>query len=468
MPESDTSGNGGPGRRDDELAQLHARIASLEAAQRTAKPRRHRGRSFLAALLIVLGCVLAPLSAVASWASDVVGDTDTYVDTVAPLASDPDIQNAVANRVTDAVMERLDLQTLLQDVAPKDRPLLEKALGKLGDSLEDAVRSFVHDKAQDVAASDTFERIWTQANRRVHSAVDKALTGSGGGAVKINDDTVTLDLGPVVEDVKQRLVDEGLTAAGKIPEVSTDFTLVKSEDVGKVKTYFRILQLMGNWLPVIAVLLVAVGVWLSAHRRRVLVAAALGFAFATAVLGVALTVFRAVYLDALPPGVSQGAAGAVYDTLIHYLRTAIRTVVTLGVVVALAAWLTGPGRWATALRTLWGAGIGATRAAADRLGMRTGPVGPFIRRHRRWFTWILVLGAVLAYVFWSRPTGWVVVGLALALLFAFAVVGFLAADGDAGGDADRDDDRDSGGGDGGGKGPEGGRPVKGTEVGAGG
>ncbi|MFJ1809212.1 MULTISPECIES: hypothetical protein [unclassified Streptomyces] len=411
---------------DAELEALRGRIAALEA-ERARRPTHHRVRSIVAVVLIVLGCVLAPLGVVAAWTSSIVGDTSRYVDTVRPLASDKDIQNAAANRVTNALMERLDLTALLQDAAPAQRPLLEKALGKLGPSLESAVRSFVHDKAQAVVASDAFEKIWTDANRRIHSSVEKALTGSGGGAVKIENDTVTLDLAPVVDRVKQRLVDSGMTVAGKIPEIHTDFTIVKSEDIGKVKTYFRVLQLVGFWLPVIAVVLVAAGVLLSTHRRRVLIVAALCFAFATLLLGVALTVFRVVYLDALPAGVSQPAAGSLYDTLTRFLRTSVRSVVALGVVIAVAAWLTGPGRHAALVRRLWHSGIGAVRGTADQAGLRTGPVGPFVDRYRTWITWILAAGAVLAFLLWPYPTGWVVVGLALALLFAMGVVDFLAA-----------------------------------------
>ncbi|MFE5945056.1 hypothetical protein [Streptomyces sp. NPDC056480] len=412
----------------NELAALRARVAALEGEAAARPAPRHRGRSFLAAVLIVIGCLLVPLGIVAAWTSDIVGDTDRYVSTVAPLASDADVQAAVANRVTGAVMEHIDLEDLLEGVAPEQRPLLAKALGKLGGSLESAVSSFVHDKAQDVVASDAFETVWTDANRAVHTSVVRALTGSGDGAVQINNDTVTVDLAPVIERVKERLVDSGLTVAGKIPEVHTDFTVVRSDDIGKVKTGFRLLQVMGLWLPVLAVLLVVAGVLLATHRRRTVIASAIGVAVAALVLGIALTVFRTVYLNALPDTVSQPAAGSVYDALIHFLRTTVRMVVTLGLVVALAAWLTGPSRPAVVVRRMWNSGIDATRAAADRAGLRTGPVGPFVRRYRTWITWILVALAILVYVLWDHPTGWVVVGLALALLFVFAVVRFLGAE----------------------------------------
>ncbi|WP_370413669.1 hypothetical protein [Streptomyces fradiae] len=410
----------------DELAALRARIASLEAAAATPpRPPHHRVRSFFAALLIVIGCVLAPLGLVAAWTADEIGDTDRYVATVAPLASDADVQAAVANRVTDAVMEHIDLQSLLEDVAPADRPRLTKALGKLGDSLEGAVKSFVHEKAQDVVASDAFETVWTDANRAVHTSLDRALTGSDQGAVKINENTVTLDLAPIVEQVKQRLVDAGMGVAAKIPEVHTNFTIVKADDIGKVRTLFNLLQKMGFWLPVLAVLFVAGGVLLAVHRRRTLIAAALGFAVASLLLGIGLTVFRTVYLNALPSGVNAAAAGSVYDILVRYLRTSIRVFVAIGLIVALAAWLSGPGRAARLVRGLWRSGITATRTTADHAGMRLGPVGPFVHRHSTLLTWLLVAATVVTYVLWSHPTGLVVVALALAFVFALAVKDFL-------------------------------------------
>ncbi|MGW1721852.1 hypothetical protein ACWCQK_02820 [Streptomyces sp. NPDC002306] len=451
-PGADASGPGGPGRSGSaaapgdleqapgDLEQLRARIAALEAGRAAPRRRRHPVRSLVATVLVVLGCLLAPLGVVAAWADAIVGDTDRYVETVAPLASDPDIQNAVADRVTAVVTRHLDLPKLLEGVAPEQRPLLEKALGALGGSLEGAVGSFVHDKAREVVASAAFDRIWTDANRRIHSSLDKALTGRGGGAVELTDDAVTVDLAPVVDQVKQRLVDSGMTVAGKIPQVHTDITVVRSDEIGKVKTYVRLLQIAGLWLPVIAVLLVVAGILLSAHRRRTLIVAALCFAFATLLLGVALTVFRVVYLDALPRDVSQPAAATVYDALTRFLRTSVRTVVALGVVVAVAAWLTGPGRHARLVRQLWHDGVGAVRATADRAGMRTGPAGPFAHRFRAWISWILVAGAVLAYVLWPFPTGWVVIGLALALLFALCVVDFVAEDGPRGEDAPRGED----------------------------
>ena len=46
---------------------------------------------------------------VAVWTKNLVTDTDRYVATVAPLASDPAIQSAVADKITAEIFARLDV-----------------------------------------------------------------------------------------------------------------------------------------------------------------------------------------------------------------------------------------------------------------------------------------------------------------------------------------------------------------------
>ena len=63
----------------------------------------------VATLLIVIGCILAPISVVAVWTKNLVTDTDRYVATVAPLASDPAIQSAIADKITAEIFTNLDV-----------------------------------------------------------------------------------------------------------------------------------------------------------------------------------------------------------------------------------------------------------------------------------------------------------------------------------------------------------------------
>lgn len=303
--------------------------------------------------------------------------------------------------------------------------MLDKALSKLNGPITTGISNFVHGTVEKFVASDAFATIWTDLNRAAQSAAVKALSGSGGGAVKLTDDTVTIDLAPVIDRVKQRLVDRGLGVAAKIPEVHTDFTVLTSDSVGKAQRWFRALQIIGFWLPLATLVLAAGGVLLAVRRRRALVTAALVVAAGAAVLGLALWVGRAFYLDSLPSGVSQPAAGSVFDALVGQMRALVRMVVTLGVVVALAAWLTGDGRAAGRVMAMWSGGIGAVRDAA---GFTGGPVGRWVHRARRPLNWTVVVVAAAVLVAWDRPTGLVTVWIALCALFVLAVVEFLDDD----------------------------------------
>ncbi|WP_338698519.1 hypothetical protein V2W30_20495 [Streptomyces sp. Q6] len=413
--------------RDDELAALRARVSQLEAEAAAPRvPRHPRWKTALAVVLIVLAAVLTPLSAVAVWADSMIGDTDRYVATMEPLASDPDVQDAVANRVTTAVMRQIDVDDLLSDVAPDERPLLEKAIGPASGAITSGLTSLVRTTAEKFVSSPAFATVWKQLNRTAHAAVDKALTGNGDGAVQVEDGEVTLDLAPVVEKVKQALVDNGLTVAAKIPEVHTTITLMQSTGtLAKAKKGFRLLQLLSWVLPLIVALLVVGGVLLAGRRRRALVGAALAVAVGALVLGLALWLGRSFYLDALPPDVSRPAAGSVYDTLVRFLRTGVRVVAVLGVVVALAAWLGGPGRWARAVRGGWRGAIGSVRQAT---GVGTiGPVGPWVHRMRTWLNWTVAAVAAAVLLAWNYPTGAVVAWIAVCAVLALAVIEFLDA-----------------------------------------
>ncbi|MCX4737500.1 hypothetical protein [Streptomyces antibioticus] len=422
-------------RERGELEELRHRIGALETAgdQRRHEPvhePRHRLRSFGSALLIILASLLALLSVVAVWTNSIVRDTDRYVATVAPLASDPDVQQAVTRRVTDAVVQRIDVDGLVDELsdAAAERGVPPRAatlIGGLTGPISSGLKELVGSTVERVVSSPAFETIWTDANRRAHAAVDKALTGQAGGAVSLKNNQVAIDIGPIVQQVKERLVDAGFGAAARIPEVQTDFVVVEGDSVGKIKTYLRVLEILGTWLPVITVLVAAAGVFLAAHRRRALIGAALGVLVAMVVLGVALTVFRAIYLDHLPAGASEAAAGSIYDALVRFLRSGIRAVGALALVTALGAFFVGPSRPAVFTRHFFSKGIGAGRDVAMSSGLRLGAVGRFTHRYKPWIGAAILLVAAIVLFTWNYPTMAVVIWTAVIVLIALALREFL-------------------------------------------
>ncbi|WP_107484126.1 hypothetical protein [Streptomyces sp. NRRL B-24572] len=392
-------------------------------------------RSVASAVLIVLACILVPVSVLTVWVHDIVLDTDRYVATMKPLASDPAIEAAAHNRIVQAVDVRVDGKEVTAEIAAWLQsqglpPRAAKAVKGLAPQLDAAVNAAADKVATRFVESDRFEKVWVTANRAAHTAVVHALTGKGRGAVGVSEGTVTLDVGTAVDRVKQELVDAGLEPAEKIPDVDKQMVLFQSDKLEKVQGAAHALDVLGNWLPVLTVVLAAAGVFLAHRRRRALAKTALGAAFACLVVAIGLVVARRYYLDHLPPQVqSEAAAAAVFDHLLHFLRVALRTAIVLGVVIALGAYFIGPGRLARATRSTAERGADSAAGWWSGHGIGTGPVGTWTEAHRKWLTVGALLIVALLFALWNHPTVLTVLLLVLILLAVLAVIALLAADG---------------------------------------
>jgi hypothetical protein len=425
-----------------ELERLRAEVASLRAqaqaqllpdgrAAPPGRPPRQRWRTVVATLLIVLGCVLAPLSVVAVWARNQVTNTDRYVATVSPLARDPAIQNAITAQITAQIFRYLDVRGLTTEAvsALSERglpPRLAEQLEALSGPIANGVESFTREQVGRVVASDAFANAWVQANRIAHDELVAALTGEGGRAITIENDTVSVNMAAFIETVKQQLVAAGFSLAERIPAVDVSFVLFQSRDITRARAGFNLLNTLGVWLPIVALILLALGVYVAKDHRRALVGAALGVAIGMVVLALALAVFRSVYLDGVPASVlPHDAAAVLYDTVARFLRLGLRTILVLALVVAAGAFLSGSS--ATAVRTRQGltGAIAWLQGSAEQAGLRTGPVGTWVHANKRALRIGAVVLAALALVFWDRPTGKVVLGLTLVLLAVLAVIEFL-------------------------------------------
>ena len=385
----------------------------------------------MATLLIVVACMLAPLSVAAIWTRNQVTNTDRYVATVTPLASDPAIQNAIADQITAQVFTYIDIKGLttqaVDALAGRGlRPDVADQLQAFAVPIANGVQSFTRSQVGKIVESDAFADAWVQANRVAHDELVKALTGRGGGAVKVENDTVSINLAPFIQTVKQRLVDSGFGLAARIPDVNASFVLFRSDDITRARSAFSLLNTLGNWLPVIALVLLAIGIYLAKDHRRALIGAGLGVAAGMLLLALGLAVFRSLYLDAVPAAVlPHDAAGVLYDTIVRFLRAGLRSVLVLALVVAAAGFLTGQSTTAVRTRQSLANGLGWVRGSAEHAGLGTGPVGSWVYANKKALRIGAVVLASLALVFWSRPTGKVVLLLAGLLLVALALIELL-------------------------------------------
>jgi hypothetical protein len=426
MPDLGPGDAGQPG--DAEVERLRAEVAALRARGSPPRPRhRISWRGPVASVLVVLGCVLAPLSVIAVWASNQVSNTDRYVANVAPLISDPAIQVALTDKISTQIDAKLQLQKRANEAADvlskKGLTTVGTLLHSVSGTLAGAIEGFIHTEVGKVVASPQVARLWTQVNQTAHAQLVSALSGQGGSAISTSNGEVTLSLGPFIDQAKKDLSAKGLTLVDKIPPVNPTFTLFSSTKLAQAQTAYRLINTVGFWLPIIALVLIGLGVYVARGHRRTLLWAAVGVAISMVVLAIALQVFRSIYLGSVPNSKLPGtAAAALFDTLVRFIADGLWAVFVVALVVAVAAFFAGPS--VTAVRTRSGlrAGLGWLRETGERRGLSTGPVGPWTYRYRIALRVGAAAIAVLVLVFWGQPTGIVALIIAVILL---AVVGLI-------------------------------------------
>src|SRR4051794_22185632 len=238
-------------------------------------PKPRLWRRACVAVLLILGAILTPVAVLVTYAKTEVLDTDRYVATVKPLASDPAIQNYVADTVSSELLAQIDVKAYVSDAL---QVLPPRAQGLSG-PITNAVQSLVHEASLRFVRSNAFQQIWLQGNRVAHAQMNKVLTNEGANVTVQRDGAVKVDLRGVAGAVQKQLVDSGFAAAEKIPldKVNGSITIFQSEDLYKARKGAQLLDTIGYALPFIVIACLGGAVLLSVNKRRGFIKAAVAF-----------------------------------------------------------------------------------------------------------------------------------------------------------------------------------------------
>ena len=214
-----------------------------------------------------------PLSGVAIWSHNQLTNTDRYVETVSPLAGNKDIQQAVATRVVNALFAEVDPAKQIEDALPSRAAFL-------GEPIATAMKTFATDATEKLLASDRFQTLWDNVNRRAHNQLVALLTDDSAkakGAVSIRDGKVSLDLSNVIKTVQGKLVSAGLTFLDgvNVPPVSRTIAIINTEGLAEARSYLAILDTLAWVLPVLAIGALIASALVVHTRRRATIRAAL-------------------------------------------------------------------------------------------------------------------------------------------------------------------------------------------------
>ncbi|MGW4538555.1 hypothetical protein ACWEOP_11830 [Streptomyces chartreusis] len=427
---SDPEGNG---RREQSGPLDDAERTEYERLRRTLGRRHRRLRLCAASLVLTLAVLLAPVSVIATWVNSEVTDVDRYVQTVSPLARDPAVQKLVVDRVTDEVAENIDARKITDAVADTladhDAPrFLVDAARSLDEQLKGGLTTAVRFVVEKVVKSEAFADAWDSIHRGAHTVATNALTGDGSGALAVQGDTVTLNVGIVAEELQKQLIGVTLVKAEDIPGADKSIVLVRNENLSEARQGARWLAAVAPWLPLTVVVLGGLGIWAAPSHRVALMAAGIGTGVMMCGLLVGLAIMRQVCLDAVTQTTqSQDAAAAAYDTLVRFLRQTTLTVLVTALITVIAGYLYGPGRGATAVRNGAARSTEAAGHALTRTGLRTGAVGRWLRRNQPRTTGAVIGAGGLTLILWNYPTPASVALLLLLVVVVLVILRVLAA-----------------------------------------
>jgi hypothetical protein len=405
----------------DDVAQLRAENERLREDNAKLLRRalwRARIRRAALTLLLVLGCGLVGASIIAIWTRATVLNTDRYVNTMAPIARSPAVQNTVADKLGTAIVSKVDVQQLAREVLPDRADVLAPAIAEgVNGAIRRQINDFVH--------SERFPELWDNANRRIHERVVGLITTGRSGRLELQGDTVYLDLSAAVERVRDGLRQRGFDRIADAipPTVDGRIQLLSSSGFSKARDGIHRLERLSIVLPILAILFLAAHVFFADSRRRGLIRVGIGLAVTGLIMLGAIGIGRTLYLDAINQAVlPREAAEVIFDKLIVVLREAIRLTVLAAVVLALLSLLAG-----RPLRVAIEKGGPKVRDAAARVA--ASPQTTWLADHKTAVQWGVVLFGGLVLVAWNNPTAGVVLIDAILIAIAVMLVAALARSG---------------------------------------
>lgn len=433
------------------------RPASGPAAAPVKVRKRGRGRVAAATALVIIGVLLAPIAVLGGWAKNQLVDTDTFVATFAPLADDPEVQAYVAEEATTAIIAAADVESYTSAVFDgiKDLglpPRAEQALELLQGPATQGIETLIGRIVTRFVTSEAFGDIFEQALRTTHTQTVAALQGDPDAALTISDDgELGIQLAPIIEEIKKRLVDAGIDIASSIPVIDRTIVVAKVESLVAVQLAYGLAVAAGTWLPWVALAFLVAGILVAPRRRTAIIWTMSALAVSLTVLASGFGIGRLYFIGSVSPAiVPTGAAEVIYDQIVERMFATTVALIVFAVSAALIAWLSGPTPTPAKLRGFVDAGFGSVRRAAAARGLTTGSFGAWLGRQRVLVFSIITLGAVAVILFTRPVTVGLVVWTIVIALVLIAIVELLqrpadevaaaeaarAAAADAGGDAD--------------------------------
>jgi len=302
-----------------------------------------RGRRIGIWSLLVAGGIAAILTIFSVWAARQLLDEDRWHDTTTALVADPAVQTALATFLVDQLYENVDLTATLQEALP---PRLDRIAGPA----VGALRQPLTEGVQRLLASAPVQELWDKAAALTHQQFINLVEERGKALRTPNGGGVVLDLKVLLVEIGQRL---GLPITGeRLPEDAAVITILTPDQLTTMQRIVNLLRILAWGFLALTVILLGAAVWLAkGHRREVLINATLTVIIA----GILVLLLRRIVGNQVIGDLGKTATGQQAATEVWRIGTSVlaqvaRTLLLLAIVLLIAAFLAGPGKWARSFR----------------------------------------------------------------------------------------------------------------------
>ena len=354
----------------EELARIQSEVDALKSElDRIKTPRKRRFRRSVVGVLVVLSCLFVLLSTTVVWAHRTVLNTTAFVNTVGPVFQSPEVNSAVASRATDQLFKELNLQSRLRNALPPKASFVAVPITA-------ATESYVSAELAKVLGSERFQTVWTSTLTSTHTQVVAVLRGQNSQALSTSGGYIVLNTVPVINhalgdvsglasnltgknvtlptitsaELPQQAVNKLSQALGvQLPSNFGQITLVRSNNLATVQRGVKAFDRLTLALPLITLALIALSLWLSVARRRTLIQLMVGIALLMIVLRrVVIHEQGTLANSAHNPQVAQ----IVLSDLLNGFFVLTAWVLGVALAILVVALVSGPYRWAVALRSI--------------------------------------------------------------------------------------------------------------------
>ncbi|HEY5708699.1 MAG TPA: hypothetical protein VIS51_04830 [Solirubrobacterales bacterium] len=294
---------------------------------------QQRSHRKLVVAILVAATLLGLVSVFSIWVKRQALETDTWTATSTKLLENQEVNEALSAFMVEALYENVDVQGELEGALP---PAFDPLAGPAAAGL----RSLAGDLASEALTRPRVQELWSEANRNAHGLFLELVEG-GGDTLSTEGGEVTLDLGTIVDRLGTQL---GVDVADKLPPDAARIQLLESEELSTAQDVVNALKGLSLILPLIALALYALAVYLARGWRREAIRA---WGISWMLIGLLVLIVRSVAGDALVGSLASSesvepAVGEVWDIGTSLLRNGGIAMFAYGLVIFLGAVLAGP------------------------------------------------------------------------------------------------------------------------------